>query len=78
MEARVRRESSTRLAKLKKAREPEEEWVEEEQAEEEWPEESGPVSGVLLMPLFVGSVEEASDGWMYWFARFWCCLLSVG
>ena len=46
--------------------EPEQEWAEEEQAEEEWPEESGQVSGVLLMPLFVGSVEEASDGWMYW------------
>ena len=41
-------------------------WAEEEQAEEEWSEKSGTVSGVLIMPLFVGSVEEASDGWMYW------------
>ena len=46
--------------------EPEEEWPEEGEAEEEWAEESAPVSGVLMMPLFVGSVEEASDGWMYW------------
>ena len=46
--------------------EPEEEWPEEGEAEEEWAEESAPVSGLLMMPLFVGSVEEASDGWMYW------------
>ena len=45
--------------------EPEEEWPEEGEAEEEWAEESAPVSGLLMMPLFVGSVEEASDGWMY-------------
>ena len=44
--------------------EPEEEWPEEGEAEEEWAEESAPVSGLLMMPLFVGSVEEASDGWM--------------
>ena len=44
--------------------EPEEEWPEEREAEEEWAEESAPV-GLLMMPLFVGSVEEASDGWMY-------------
>ena len=48
------------------AEEPEEEWPEGEEAEEEWAEESATVSGVLMMPLFVGSVEEASDGWMYW------------
>ena len=54
------------VGEAQEGEEPEEEWAEEEQAEEEWPEESGPVSGVLLMPLFVGSVEEASDGWMYW------------
>ena len=54
------------VGEAREGEEPEEEWAEEEQAEEEWPEESGPVSGVLLMPLFVGSVEEASDGWMYW------------
>ena len=41
---------------------PEEEWPEEGEAEEEWAEESAPVSGLLMMP----SVEEASDGWMYW------------
>ena len=50
------------MAKQKKATEPEQEWAEEDQEEEEWPEESGTVSGVLMMPLFVGSVEEASDG----------------
>ena len=54
------------VGEAQEGEEPEEEWAEEEQAEGEWPEESGPVSGVLLMPLFVGSVEEASDGWMYW------------
>ena len=54
------------VGEAQEGEEPEEEWAEEEQQEEEWPEESGPVSGVLLMPLFVGSVEEASDGWMYW------------
>ena len=45
--------------------EPEEEWPGGGESEEEWSEESAPVSGVLMMPLFVGSVEEASDGWMY-------------
>ena len=40
--------------------EPEGEWPEEGEAEEEWAEESAPVSGLLMMPLFVGSVEEAS------------------
>ena len=54
------------VGEAEEGEEPEQEWAEEEQAEEEWPEESGQVSGVLLMPLFVGSVEEASDGWMYW------------
>ena len=54
------------VGEAEEGKEPEQEWAEEEQAEEEWPEESGQVSGVLLMPLFVGSVEEASDGWMYW------------
>ena len=54
------------IGEAEEGEEPEQEWAEEEQAEEEWPEESGTVSGVLMMPLFVGSVEEASDGWMYW------------
>ena len=54
------------VGEAEEGEEPEQEWAEEEQAEEEWPEESGTVSGVLMMPLFVGSVEEASDGWMYW------------
>ena len=54
------------IGEAKEVEEPEQEWAEEEQEEEEWPEESGTVSGVLMMPLFVGSVEEASDGWMYW------------
>ena len=54
------------IGEAEEGEEPEQEWAEEDQEEEEWPEESGTVSGVLMMPLFVGSVEEASDGWMYW------------
>ena len=54
------------IGEAEEGEEPEQEWAEEYQEEEEWPEESGTVSGVLMMPLFVGSVEEASDGWMYW------------
>ena len=36
------------------AEEPEEGWAEEEHGEEEWLEESAPVSGLFMMPLFVG------------------------